>query len=61
VIVAPIPSRRRIKMAMYHPVEYRRGDYLEFDVCLTCGMIQNEFPVSDEALVKAGLLENADA
>ena len=37
------------------------GDYLEFDVCLTCGMIQNEFPVSDEALVKAWLLENADA
>jgi hypothetical protein len=37
------------------------GDYLEFAVCLACGMMQKEFPVSDEALVKAGLLENADA
>jgi len=26
------------------------GDYLEFDVCLNCGMNQGTFPVPDEAL-----------
>ena len=29
------------------------GDYLEFDVCLDCGTIQGDWPLSDEAIQKA--------
>jgi hypothetical protein len=29
------------------------GDYIEFEVCLDCGKIQGDFPVTEEVVIEA--------
>jgi len=36
------------------------GDYIEFDVCLECGQVQGEFPITDDQLVAARVLPSEE-